>query len=205
MSKIKKIIENKMLLVGLIIFLLFISIAQSVFLIKLYRSVNQDSPVEITRDLGKDFGLQDDFFKHFDDQTWNPLEEFKDMRERMDRIFDDSFNRFRLSPSFDEDRKETFVPQTDLMEEDDRYIVKMNLPGSDKAEIKVDIDGETLRVKAKTQTAKGNKNGDSFLRMERSVGSFQRAIQLPGPVEAGGMKTEYEDGVLTVILPKKIS
>lgn len=203
MGKIKNFIENKMLLVGLIVFLLLVSTVQSVFLIKLYRTVNQDSPIEITKDLRKDLDLQDDFFKRFDDQTWNPLEEFQSMRERMDLMFDDSFNRFRLSPFFDEDRKEIFMPQTDLMEEENRYVLKMNIPGSDKSEIQVDVDGETLTVKAKTQMAKSNKKGDSFLRMERSMGSFQRSIQLPGPVDNSAMETKYEDGVLTIILPRK--
>jgi HSP20 family protein len=124
------------------------------------------------------------------------------MQERMDRMFNDSYNRFRLSPFFDENKKDTFLPQTDLIEEDDRYIVKMNIPGSDKAEIQVDVEGDTLTVKAKTQTGQKKKDSDSYLRMERRMGSFQRTLTLPGPVDSGAMETEYEDGVLTIILPK---
>lgn len=203
MNKIKNIIENKVFLAGLVVFLLVVLVVQSVFLIKLYHVVDQDSSEEISRYLGKDLTLQDDSLKHFDDQMWDPFDEFQSMRERMDRMFDDSYNRFRLSPFFNEDRNETFLPQTDLIEEDGRYVVKMNIPGSDKAEIKVNVDDDTLEVKAKTQTEKGNTEGDSFLRMERSVGSFQRSIQLPGPVDGSAMETKYEDGVFTIILPKR--
>jgi len=204
MSNFKKNIENKKILIVLVVLLLVISTVQSIFLVKLYRSVNRaKSGDEFTQDFGKDFGLKDDFFKSFDNQTWDPFKEFRSMQERMDRMFDNSYNRFRLSPFFDEDKKDTFLPQTDLLEEDDRYVVKMNIPGADKAEIQVDIEGDILTVKAKTQVAKEGKKGDTFLRMERSMGSIKRSIPLPGPVDSGGLKTEYEDGVFTIILPKQ--
>ena len=204
MSNLKKILENKKILLGLVVLFLVISTVQSIFLVKLYRSVNADmSGNEFTRDFGKDFGLKDDFLKPFDNKNWDPFEEFQSMQERMDRMFDDSYNRFRLSPFFGEGKKDTFLPQTDLLEESDRYVVKMNIPGADKAEIQVDIEGDTLTVKAKTQIGKENKKGDTFLRLERSMGSIQRSIPLPGPVVSGEMITEYEDGVFTIILPKQ--
>lgn len=204
----KKITENKNLLIGLIVLLIVISAVQGIFLIKLYRSADKNnSASELTQDLGKDFGLKDDLFERFDPDTWDPFEEFRSMQERMDRMFDDSYNRFKLSPFFDDDNKSlnTFLPQTDLTEEDERYLVKMNIPGSDKAEINVEINDDTLSVKAKTQVAKKNNDDDTIFRMERRMGSFQRTLMLPGPVDSGAMKTEYEDGVLTIILPKQKS
>jgi len=208
MNAFNKIIENKNLFICLIVLLLIVSAVQGVFLIKLYRSVDRNNFAnELTQDLSKDFGLKDELFEHFDPDKWDPLEEFRSMQERMDRMFDDSYNRFKLSPFFGEDEKgtNTFIPQTDLIEEDDRYIVKMNIPGSEKAEIQVDVQNETLNVKAKTQVARKNSNDDTILRMERRMGSFQRTLTLPGPVDSGAMETEYEDGVLTIILPKQKS
>jgi len=203
MNVYEKITKNKNLLLGLVVLLLCILAVQSFFLIKLYRSVEHGNSVkELSQEFEKEFKLEDDFFKPFDDQAWDPFNEFQNMRERMDRMFNDSYNRFRLSPFFDENKKDTFLPQTDLIEEDDRYVIKMNIPGSEKAEIQVDVEGDTLTVKAKTQTAKKDKNSDSYLRMERRMGSFQRTLTLPGPVDSGAMETEYEDGVLTIILPK---
>ncbi|MEJ2333717.1 MAG: Hsp20/alpha crystallin family protein [Desulfobulbaceae bacterium] len=203
MSVYEKITNNKNLLLGLVVLLLCVSAVQSFFLIKLYKSVEHDnSAEELSQELEKEFKLEDDFLKPFDDHSWSPFDEFQSMQERMDRMFNDSYNRFRLSPFFDENKKDTFLPQTDLIEEDDRYIVKMNIPGSDKAEIQVDVEGDTLTVKAKTQTGQKKKDSDSYLRMERRMGSFQRTLTLPGPVDSGAMETEYEDGVLTIILPK---
>ena len=79
----------------------------------------------------------------------------------------------------------------------------MNIPGSEKAEINVDVTDDTLNVRAKIQTNRRNEKGNSWHRMERSMGSFERSLTLPGPVDAGAVKTEYEDGVLTIILPKQ--
>ena len=204
MSVYEKITNNKNLLLGLVVLLLSVSAVQSFFLIKLYKSVGHDnSAEELSQELEKEFKLQDDFFKPFDDHSWSPFDEFQSMRDRMDRMFNDSYNRFRLSPLFDENKKDSFLPQTDLIDEDDRYVVKMNIPGSDKAEIQVDVEGETLTVKAKTQTAQKKEDSNSYLRMERRMGSFQRTLTLPGPVDSGAMKTVYEDGVLTIILPKQ--
>lgn len=203
MSVYEKITKNKNLLLGVVVLLLCLSAVQSYFLFKLYRSVEHgNSAEELSQELEKEFKLEDDFFKPFDDDSWSPFDEFQNMRERMDRMFNDSYNRFRLSPFFDENKKDSFLPQTDLIEEDNRYVVKMNIPGSDKAEIQVDVEGDTLTVKAKTQTAQKKEDSDSYLRMERRMGSFQRTLTLPGPVDSGAMETEYEDGVLTIILPK---
>ncbi|MDH3391909.1 MAG: Hsp20/alpha crystallin family protein [Desulfobulbaceae bacterium] len=203
MSVYEKITKNKNLLLGLVVLLLCVSAVQSYFLIKLYKSVEHgNSAEELSQELEKEFKFKDDFFKPFDDHSWSSFDEFQNMRDRMDRMFNDSYNRFSLSPFFDENKKDTFLPQTDLIEEDDRYVVKMNIPGSEKAEIQVDVEGEKLTVKAKTQTAQKKEDSDSYLRMERRMGSFQRALTLPGPVDSGAMETEYEDGVLTIILPK---
>ena len=120
-------------------------------------------------------------------------------------MFDDSYNHFRRSPFSDEERIDSLLPQTDLFEEDDRYVVKMHIPGSERAEIKVDIEGAVLKVKAQTQRSEdqNQKKDEAILRMERSAGAFQRTMQLPGSVDSLLMNTEYKDGMLTIILPKK--
>lgn len=86
-SEIKNIIGNKTLLVSLVIFLFLVSTVQSIFLIKLYRSVNQDSPVEIPRGLGKNFDLPEDFFKRFDDQNYDATAMYgPGMSDRVDEL-----------------------------------------------------------------------------------------------------------------------
>ena len=103
MNVYEKITNNKNLLIGLVVLLLCISTVQSFFLIKLYRSVEHgNSAEELSQEFEKEFKLEDDFLKPFDDHSWSPFDEFQSMQERMDRMFNDSYNRFRLSPFFDE-------------------------------------------------------------------------------------------------------
>lgn len=168
MENLKNILGNNKILIPLIIVLLIVSGIQSVFLIKLYKSVQQDDTiVNMGDNIGQNFGKQGDIFKHFNrDEQWDPFEEFQSMREQMERMFDDTRNRFQLSPFFDEEDQTTnILPQTDIEEKDDRYIVTMNIPGSDKTDIKVDLEGDTLTVIAKTKKDLAGKNGNNFLRM----------------------------------------
>ena len=204
MENFKNILGNNKILLPLIIVLLIVSGIQSVFLIKLYKSVENNTTIANHEDrIDKHFGNQGDILKHFDlNDHWDPFEEFQSMREQMERMFDDSHNRFKLSPFFDDNSNTKMLPETDLQDEGDHYLVTMNIPGSDETEIKVDLEGDTLIVSAQTKTSHSEKNKNSFLQMERSLGSFQRSMTLPGPIDASGMKTEYEDGVLTIILPK---
>jgi HSP20 family protein len=203
MNKFEKLFESRKILVGLVVLFFVVSTVQGIFLVKLYHLFDQDVSGNTTRKFENNLGIEEDILKRFDQQSWDPFEELQSMRERMDRMFDDSYNRFRRSPFFDEERIDSLLPQTDLLEEDDRYVVKMNIPGSEQAEIKVDIEGANLTVKAQTQRSEDQKKDDGILRIERSTGAFQRTIQLPAPVDASTMKTEYKDGVLTVVLPKK--
>lgn len=200
-----KIGGGKNILPVLVFLLLIFTIVQSIILIKLNCAVKQGTIIdEPDKDLNKNLSLNDDFFKHFDSHSWDPMNELQSMRDRMDRMFDDSHNRLRASPFFDEKRySKDIMPQTNLEEKSDSYIVTMNIPGSDKSEINVDLEDDRLIVSAKTKKSSTDKKDKKFLRMERRTGSFYRALDLPGSVDEGAMDTKYEDGILTIILPKQ--
>ncbi len=204
MTTDKKNDDKKNILLALIVVLIVVSAMQSVFLVKLHRTVEGESSNRVLEEYrGNDFGAADEFSKRFESDKWDPFAELQSMRRHMEKMFDESHNRFKLSP-FIERHENTynFLPQTDIEDQKDRYIVKMNIPGADEAEIKVDLQDDVLTVKAQTKRAARNRGRDNFLRMERSLGSFQRSITLPSPVEEGQMETNYEDGVLTLIIPK---
>lgn len=204
MTTEKKNSDHRNIFLGLIIILICISIVQSLFLIKLHRAVDKDTPAqELEKYQGNNLGAGDDFLKRFNLDDWNPHEEFQSMQRHMERMFDDSRNRFKSSPFLDRyDKPFDFLPQTDIEEKKDRFIVKMNIPGADESEIKVDLQDDILTVTAQTKSSTEDRGKDDFLRMERSIGSFHRSFPLPSPVDEGKMETKYEDGVLTIIIPK---
>ncbi|WP_031434666.1 Hsp20/alpha crystallin family protein [Methylomarinum vadi] len=142
---------------------------------------------------------QDDFFGN---KTWDPYQEFQRLQQNIDRTFGNAFSRFHLHRGFSSLTK---MPALDLKEEADRYIVKMDIPGADTSSLSVDLDGEQLSITVKTEQQDESKPGQGrqhFQRRERFAGTFHRSLTLPGPVNASAMKSDYKNGVLTIIIPK---
>lgn len=138
----------------------------------------------------------------FDPDAWDPFQEFRNMRQQMDQMFNDSFGRFQLSPDYYSLwGGTTFSPNIDVEEQNNNYVVRMDIPGADKSNISVKIDDRNLTVSGKIDETV-EEQGKNQLRRERRSGEFTRSIQLPGPVKAGEMAAEYEDGVLIVTAPK---
>jgi HSP20 family protein len=135
------------------------------------------------------------------DQPWNPYEEMQRMQNEMEQLFDDSFSRFHLNTPLGSLSK---IPDIDLQEKPDRYIVTVNTPGADESSLNVKLEDQVLSISIKTEQAKDetdNKKGNYQYR-ERFVGQFQRTLTLPGPANAAKMATKYDNGVLTVTIPK---
>lgn len=150
--------------------------------------------------------FNDDFFtaQPFDAQTWNPYEEIQRMQRDMDRMFNNAFNRFNSSPDFQHLFKEGFItPEMDIQEDDEKYTVIVNLPGSGEDNVSVNLNGQTLTVKGEQKFEKLDKDSQgNIIYQERRSGAFQRSITLPGPVKQAGMKTDIKNGVLTITIPK---
>lgn len=138
----------------------------------------------------------------FDPDTWDPFQELRSMRQQMDQMFNNSFGRFRMSPGFQSLWSGTpFSPSMDVEEQDDRYIVRMDIPGAEKSGLSVTIEDRQLNISGQVDETVEEKN-DHMLRKERRTGRFERSVQLPGSVKADEMTAEYKDGVLTVTVPK---
>lgn len=119
------------------------------------------------------------------------------------RAFDE-FERafFDGTPSVFE-RGEKNIFRTDIREEDGKFILEADLPGFDKSDISVDLDGDRLTVKAERHSGYESKeNKDSYIRCERSYGSYSRSFDVSG-IDTDAIGAKYENGVLTLTLPKK--
>jgi len=148
--------------------------------------------------------LAPDLVAPFDPDSWNPFEEMESMHRRMNRMFDDAFGRFGQSPDFKGlTRDQAYSPQIDVTEEDDAYVVRMDLPGAEPSNIEVTVHDQTLTISGtRDQSVRKERDDGTTFRFERQFGSFSRSVTLPGPVHEEAMKTEYEDGVFTVRVPK---
>jgi HSP20 family protein len=89
----------------------------------------------------------------------------------------------------------------DLMESDDQYHLSIDLPGISKKDVSISVENNRLTIRGE-RSAESRTEDDNVLRMERSFGSFYRAVRLPESVNEDAIKASFKDGVLSVVLPK---
>ena len=94
-----------------------------------------------------------------------------------------------------------WLPPVDIEENDREYILKAELPGMKKEEVKLEVEGGTLSISGERKAEKEEKD-KKYHRMERSYGAFQRSFTLPEGALAEKISAEFKDGVLLVHLPK---
>lgn len=130
-------------------------------------------------------------------QVWNPFQEFESLLDRYNRNggagrgLDSSLGSVDWSPS------------VDIEEEEDRYVIKADLPGVDKKDIEVKFEAGVLTIRGEKQTETETGKGTRRHRTERFHGSFARSFSLPDAVKADDMDASYKDGVLSMTIPKQ--
>ncbi len=133
----------------------------------------------------------------------DPFTEMRQMHDNMERLFANTFNRFRLSPGFNsKDHPFQFMPQVDLCENKDAYSVRLDVPGVKKSDLKIMIEGNVLIVSGKRDARHDTVKCDEVISSERSHGEFVRSVALSGGFDKKKIKAECKDGVLTITIPK---
>jgi HSP20 family protein len=125
----------------------------------------------------------------------NLTREMMTLREAMDRLFDDAFTR-PLSL-----RDVWSVPAIDMYQTDDEIVVKAALPGIKADEVQINITGDVLHIKGEIKHEEEKKERAWHMREQR-WGAFERSVVLPTEVTADKAKAEFENGILTITLPK---
>lgn len=118
---------------------------------------------------------------------WNPDEFFKGMR---------------LGPWMHDMDMEPQI-KLDVSEDEKSYVVKADIPGMSKDDIKVEIEGSQISISAETKRAKEEKQGNVVIRSERYLGTQYRRFSLGNEIDASKAEAKYENGVLQLSLPKK--
>jgi HSP20 family protein len=91
----------------------------------------------------------------------------------------------------------------DVKERDGNFEVQAEIPGVKKEDIHVDLDGNILSLQAEVKQEDRKEDGGQLMRSERYYGSVSRSIQLPTDIDEACAKARFENGVLTLTLPKK--
>ena len=93
--------------------------------------------------------------------------------------------------------------RTDIIDQGDKFLLQAELPGFDKEDIKIDLNGDTLSISAEHKAESEEKKEDGYVRRERRYGSFARSFDVSG-IDVEKISAAYKNGVLELELPKKV-
>jgi HSP20 family protein len=126
---------------------------------------------------------------------YNPLDDLR----RMEARFFEPFFRF---PFFQEEMQaNAWNPAVDVLEENDKIVVKVEAPGVDEKDLRVTFEDGLLTVTGERQFER--RDDRNYHRIERSYGSFTRSFTLPRSVDGNQIAASYRNGVLEIEIPKK--
>jgi len=127
---------------------------------------------------------------------WSPAKnELANLSKRMNSLVDNFFGDEAETTVYD------FEPAIDIQEKDDRFEIAAELPGLEKDDIDISLKNDVLLLSGEKEQKKEEKEGDSY-RSERVFGKFQRSFRLPEMVEEDEIEAEFDNGILTINLPK---
>lgn len=129
---------------------------------------------------------------------WDPFQDLMSLQDRMNRMFEQTLSRSRTEEGVS---AASWTPAVDIYETADRIVLKAELPGVTREDIDIQVQESTLTLKGERRFARDVQE-ESYLRIERVYGSFQRSFTLPAGVQQERIRALLQDGVLEVVLPK---
>jgi HSP20 family protein len=134
---------------------------------------------------------------------WNPSRELLNVEREFNKLFNTFNRRFGLDDSKMDEELENAVwsPLTDISENKDQYILKMDLPGVSKDNLKLSFHDGELIISGERQQEKEDKDS-KYHRIERTYGKYYRSFTLPQTIQADRINAEFKDGQLTITVPK---
>jgi len=125
-----------------------------------------------------------------------PNRTLRNLQREVDSLFDRFFNR-----TGDDDSSAAWAPQTDLVETDEDFQLRLDVPGMSKEDIDINFQNGMLTVSGE-RTSERTDEGEDYVRVERAFGNFHRTFTLPDAVDHENIEATYEDGVLSINVPK---
>ncbi|HJZ79664.1 MAG TPA: Hsp20/alpha crystallin family protein [Pyrinomonadaceae bacterium] len=163
---------------------------------------------QTSRSLARHNESASDIVKHQAQLLGNPFPFMRRFSEEMDRLFEDfGLGRGWLAPGFERSldqlenlRTGAWAPQIEVLERDNKLIVRADLPGMTKDDIQVDLEDNSLIVRGERRSERED-DEEGYYRSERSYGSFYRRVPLPSGVNAEDASADFRDGVLEITMP----
>jgi HSP20 family protein len=128
---------------------------------------------------------------------WEPFRGAATLQEHVNRLFGNV-----LEHSGEESNLTSWAPAVDIYETEHELVVKADLPEVDPKELDIRVENNLLTIRGERKFEK-KVNEDNYLRVERAYGSFSRSFSLANTVNADAIKADYQNGVLTLTIPKR--
>ena len=121
---------------------------------------------------------------------WDPFREMTQLQNRFDRLFDAVGGR-----------QESWLPAVDVFDTQDAVVLKAELAGMNPDDIQIEVEDNVLTIKGERKFEE-KVDEERYYRVERRFGTFQRSLALPQGVKADQIEAAYDEGILTVTVPK---
>ena len=128
----------------------------------------------------------------------SPNRTLRTLQREVDSLFDRFFDR---RGDDNDNPSAVWSPSTDLVETDDDFRLHLDVPGITKDDITINLQNRTLTVSGERGSDRTDER-EEFVRVERAFGTFHRTFTLPDTVDADHIEATYDNGVLTINVPK---
>jgi HSP20 family protein len=131
---------------------------------------------------------------------WEPAAEPNTIQSEMNRLFNSLFDT--PTRAFSAETSRRWIPAMDLVESDDHYVLRADLPGLAEQDINIELESGVLTISGERKDTRTEENKRGYRRVERSFGSFSRSLKLPAGVDGDAVEASFDRGVLEVSIPK---
>jgi HSP20 family protein len=128
---------------------------------------------------------------------WEPFRGVSALQDQVNRLFNEGFER-----TGEESSLSAWSPAVDIYETEHELDVKADLPDVDPKDLDIRVENNLLTIRGERKFEK-KVSEENYLRVERSYGSFARSFTLANTVNPDAIKAEYQNGVLTLSIPKR--
>ncbi|HST40130.1 MAG TPA: Hsp20/alpha crystallin family protein [Conexibacter sp.] len=132
---------------------------------------------------------------------WEPIREINSIQNEVNRLFDTFFDTPSAGGGSGRAALARWVPAMDLVESEDHFVLRADLPGVHEEDVAIELDERVLTVSGERKAAVESERGGVH-RLERAHGAFSRSLTLPEGVDGDAIAASFERGVLEVRIPK---
>lgn len=133
--------------------------------------------------------------------TRTPNRSLRTLQNEIDQVFNRLFPTSEGNNDRNESTTRMWAPRTDMVETADNYEIRLDLPGLSKDDLKINMQERQLTVSGERRHEARNED-DEYVRVERAFGHFHRSFTLPQSIQENNIEASYQDGVLTITVPK---